>query len=304
MTHSVFPAVFNIVIYAHAGRAPEPHDAWTAWHAEPVVIVGLVVAAWLYLRGVRRIWARAGTGRGVSRWRVRSWLAGLGAVAVALLSPVDAVAQSLFAVHMVQHLLLILVAAPLCVLGEPLVPMLFAFPQRQRAALGGWWRGSGPLAGAWHVLTQPVMAWTLHVAAMIAWHMPRLYDAAARSVPVHVLEHLSFFLTALLFWWVLVDRRRRHRMSAGVAVLYLFTAALSSTLLGAAITLARHPWYTAHWGTTAAWGLTPLEDQQLAGLIMWVPAGLVYLVALAPILVGVLRTGEGGSERQNKRLSS
>lgn len=274
---------------AHTGRAPEPHDLWRAWSLDPVVIAGLLLGGWLYLRGVRRIRERTETRDHRPRWRIFCWLGGLAAVALALLSPIDAVGQALFSVHMVQHLLLIMVAAPLLALGEPLVPMLFALSPGGRRSLGMSWRDARALPGLWHAVTQPLVAWTLHVVGLIVWHLPRCYDAAERSLPVHVLEHLTFFVTALWFWWVLFDRRTRHRLGTGPAVLYLFTAALASTLLGAAISLSARPWYSAHWGTTTAWGLTPLEDQQLAGLIMWVPGGLVYLLALGPMLANVLR---------------
>jgi putative membrane protein len=275
-------------LLAHPGRAPEPHDLWTAWQADPVVIAGLALGVWLYLRGAGRIRARAGGRRGIPRWRTAAWLGGMAAVALALLSPIDAVGQSLFAVHMVQHLLLIMVAAPLLTLGEPLVPMLFALSPGVRRTVGLWWRDARVLPALWGAVTHPLGAWTLHVGGLVAWHIPRCYDAAARSLPVHVLEHLTFFVTALWFWWVLFDRRSRHRLGTGPAVLYLFTAALASTLLGAAISLSARPWYSAHWGTTTAWGLTPLEDQQVAGLIMWVPGGMVYLMALAPMMIRVL----------------
>ena len=284
--------------FAHPGRAPEPHDLWHLWRADPVVVAGLLLGGWLYLRGARRLWARAGRDHGVARWRAGCWLGGMAVVAIALLSPVDGVSQALFAVHMVQHLLLILVAAPLLALGEPLVPMLFALPIRERRRIGRWWKGASALRGLWHGITRPVAAWALHVSAVVLWHLPPAYDAAARSLPVHVGEHLCFFVTALLFWWVVLDRRSRHRLGTGAAIFYLFTAALASTLLGAAITLAPRPWYTAHWGTTTAWGLTPLEDQQLAGLIMWVPAGLVYLVALGPIAAKALARDRGRSGDQ------
>jgi putative membrane protein len=274
---------------AHTGRAPEPHDLWSAWSAQPVVLVAIGAGTWAYLLGVRRLWARAGRGHGVAAWRVGCWLGGMLAVAIALLSPVDAVSEALFAVHMVQHLLLMLAAAPLIALAEPLLPMLWAMPQGARRAVGGWWRRAFVLRAVWRAIARPFAAWMLHVGAVLLWHLPRLYDAAARDPAVHVLEHLGFVATAVLFWWVLTDRRARRHLGTGAAILYLFTAALASTLLGAAIALAPHPWYTAHWGTTAAWGLTPLEDQQIAGLIMWVPAGLVYLIALAPLLVRVLR---------------
>jgi putative membrane protein len=275
---------------AHPGRALEPHDLWTAWSARPVVLVGLLLGSWWYLLGVRRVWGRAGRGRGVAPWRVACWLAGTLVVAIALLSPLDALGGALFAAHMVQHLLLMLVAAPLLALGEPLLPLLWAAPRGARRAAGAWWHRATVLRRGWRTATRPTVAWALHVATVLAWHAPRWYDAAERSEPLHVLEHATFFVTALLFWYVLTDRQARRRLGTGGAVLYLFAAAMASTLLGAAISLAPHPWYTSHYGTTRAWGLTPLEDQQLAGLIMWVPGGLVYLVALVPILVRVLRT--------------
>ena len=281
--------------WAHAGRAPEPHDLWHSWNAAPFVVLGLLLGTVLYLRGVRRLWSRAGRGRAVAGWRVGCWLGAMAAVALALLSPIDAVAEALFSVHMVQHLLLIMAAAPLMVLGEPLLPVLFALPLGARRAVGRQWHRRRTLRAAWHWLTTPVVAWTLHVGTLVLWHLPPMYDRAVLHEPVHVAEHLSFLLTALLFWWVVAGRPARHRLGTGSAVVYLFGAALASTLFGAAIALAPRPWYPVHWGTTAAWGLNPLEDQQVAGLIMWIPAGVVYLVALAAVLVPALRAERTGT---------
>jgi putative membrane protein len=143
----------------------------------------------------------------------------------------------------------------------------------------------------WRVLRLAPVAWTLHVAMLWAWHLPSLYEAALRSEAVHVLEHTAFFATALLFWWLLVAPHGR-RLGTGAAVMYLFAAALQCTILGALITFARHPWYPSHYATTRAWGFTPLEDQQLAGLLMWIPAGLVYVAAVVPVLVAALRGGD------------
>ena len=274
---------------AHPGAAPQPHDLWAAWSFEPSVVLGLVVAAWWYLRGVYALWRRAGRGRGIARWRVRCHLAGLVAVALALISPIDRIAVALFSVHMVQHLLLLIVAPPLLMLGEPVLAGLWAFPAATRRRIGRAWRHAESLRRGWRVLTLPMVVWTAHLAAVWVWHLPALYDAAVRDTALHVAEHLTFLASSLVLWWVIVDRHARRRIGTGGAVLYLFAAALADTLLGAALTLSRRPWYTAHWGTTAAWGLTPLEDQQLAGLLMWIPAGLIYLVALAPLLVRVLR---------------
>ena len=242
MTAAAAVAAAPAVAHAHAGAAPEPHDLWTAWSWEPAVLIGLAVAGWAYARGVRALWARAGRGRGVARWRAGCYAGGLAAVALAMVSPIDAVSAALFSVHMVQHLLLIVVAAPLIALGEPLAATLWALPVGARRAVGRWWRGARAWRAAWHALRLPLVVWTIHLGALWAWHAPRLYDAALRSPAVHALEHASFFVTALLFWWVLADRHARRRLGFGPAVLYLFTAALQCTVLGALLAVARRPW--------------------------------------------------------------
>jgi putative membrane protein len=214
-------------------------------------------------------------------------------VALALVSPIDRVAVALFSAHMVQHLLLLMVAPPLLTLGEPVLVCLWAFPVTVRRRSGRAWREARALRRLWQAITIPVVVWLLHAVAVWVWHLPGLYDRAIRDTGTHVAEHVSFLATALLFWWLLTDRRARRRLGVGSALLYLFTAALSDTLLGAALSFSRRPWYPAHWGTTTPWGLTPLEDQQLAGLLMWVPAGLIYLVALTPLVARAV-TGGGG----------
>ncbi|MBV9879040.1 MAG: cytochrome c oxidase assembly protein [Gemmatirosa sp.] len=284
--------------YAHVGAAPQPHDLWRAWSWTPALLVAL--AAWLYARGARALWARAGHGRGVAPWRTRCYAAGLVAIALALASPIDAAAESLFAVHMVQHLLLVVVAAPLVVLGEPALVTLWALPRDARIVLARRWRGLRALA---HVARQPLVAWTLHVATLWAWHARGPYETAVRHPLVHVVEHASFFATALLFWHVLAGRRARRHLGPGIAALYLFAAALQSTALGALLTVATRPWYGVHLATTGPWGLTPLEDQQLAGLIMWIPAGLAYTVAFLASLATALRADAAPRLQTKLRIS-
>jgi putative membrane protein len=221
------------------------------------------------------------------------------ALFVALVSPLDALGTALFSAHMVQHMVLVLVAVPLLVLGAPQTGLLWALAEPRRRRLGAWWHCATGLRIGWRALSRPLVVWLLHAAALWLWHLPRLYQAALTSELVHLAEHASFLGTALLFWWVLLGGSPRERLNPALGVLYLFSFALQGGLLGALMTFAPAPWYPAYTTTVAAWGLTPLEDQQLAGLIMWVPAGLVYLAA-ALVPLGELLEGEKVEGRGEK----
>lgn len=211
------------------------------------------------------------------RSRVVAFAAGWLTLCAALVSPLDALGSLLFSAHMVQHELLMVAAAPLLVLGRPLAAWTWAFTPRWRRSLGRvthWpW-----LARFWSVLTQPLTAWALHAVALWVWHVPRLFDAALRTEGLHVLQHASFLSTALLFWWAMMGGDRRTRTS-GFALAYLFTTMMHTAALGALFSLAPVAWYPSYMETTAALGLDPVQDQQLGGLVMWVPGGVAYLVA-------------------------
>jgi len=284
-------------LLAHAGRALAPHDAWTAWSFDLGIVVPLFLSAWLYSRGVERMWRRSGAGRGVRRWEAACFAGGWVALLVALVSPLHAVGEALFSAHMVQHELLMAVAAPLLVLGRPVVPFLWAVPMRWRRRVGGWSKRT-PVRAAWRGMTGPFAAWFLHAAALWLWHLPPAYQAAVRSGAVHALQHASFLGTGLLFWWAVLHGRE-GRVGYGASVLSLFATAMHSGGLGALLTLTSRPWYPWYAGSTAAWGLTPLEDQQLAGLIMWVPAGAVYLIAALALVAAWMReSGRRGARWQ------
>jgi cytochrome c oxidase assembly factor CtaG len=286
---------------AHTGRPLAPHDLAAAWTLEPAQLLALGAVALLYSRGVRALWRRA-PGRGVRWWEAWCFLAGWATLALALLSPLHALGGVLFSAHMAQHELLMAVAAPLLMLGRPLVPFLWAVPMRWRRAAGRWARGEW-VRGGWRALTLPVVAWTVHAVVLWGWHLPGPYQAALRSEPLHALEHASFLAAALLFWWAPLHGRAA-RLGRGAAVLYFFTTALHTGLLGAFLTFAPAPWYTAYGAAgTAPWGLTPLEDQQLAGLIMWVPAGVSYLLAgLAMVAASMRESGRRVARREGRTL--
>jgi putative membrane protein len=285
----------------HVGQPPAPHDLWTSWSLEPVVLLGFALAIGIYSRGVRAAWRRAGRGRGMRVDQVRFFAAGMVALAIALISPVDAVGSALFSIHMVQHLLLMLVAAPLIVLGAPAQATLWAVSPAVRRSVTGWWLRTRWLQDMWHAVSNPFVLWWAHTLAVWLWHVPRLYEAALRVDVLHDLEHLSFFVTALAFWWLTIHPAARRRLGFGGGVVYLFASAMQSGALGALLVFATRPWYTIHDRSTLPWGLTPLEDQHLAGVIMWAPASVVYLLAIGVYLAGWLRSERRLSHRTSER---
>lgn len=275
-----------------------PHgwaDLAGAWAFEPLVVLPLALTAWVYVRGLRRVWREAGVGHGVRRWEAAAFAGGWLTLVAALVSPLHPWGNALFAAHMTQHELLMLVAAPLLVLGRPVVACLKALPPgRARQLLEltkpRWLRAT------WRTLTNPFVAWLVHAVVLWVWHVPALFTAALWSEVVHALQHAGFLGSALLFWWAVIHGREKA-MGYGAAVLYTFTTAAHSGLLGALITLAGRVWYPDYEGRTGAWGLTPLEDQQLGGLVMWVPACTVYVVAGLALFAGWLRSSEARVRR-------
>jgi cytochrome c oxidase assembly factor CtaG len=272
---------------AHAGHAP----AAPGWFEDGWATGLVAVAGVLYAAGLARLWRRAGVGRGVAVWRAGCFAAGWAALAAALASPLAGWSDRAFALHMIEHEILMTIAAPLLVLTRPLLGMLWAFPPASRRALGGL-ATAGPLAAAWAFLTDPLAATVLHGAALWLWHMPALFTMALESPVWHALQHASFFGTAVLFWWSLA-KGRQGRPDYGPAVFWLFATSLHTGFLGVLLTLAPSPWYPAQEGSANPFGLSPLEDQQIAGLVMWAPAGLVYAGA-ALLALGLWVGASGG----------
>jgi putative membrane protein len=288
-------------VYAHEGKPHTFHDLWYTWGRDPFIIAGLALTAWLYWRGLRRVWRESARGRAMRKWE--AWAFGFGwlALFVALLSPLHPWGEVLFSAHMTQHEVLMLVAAPLLVLGRPLVPFLWALPSRWRLKVGGIGKQRS-VQKVWRTMTNPLVAWAIHAVALWVWHAPSLFQATLTSDLVHTLQHLSFLGSALLFWWALIHGRK-GLMGYGAAVLYMFTTSVHSGVLGALITFAHSIWYPAYANSTASWGLTPLEDQQLGGLIMWIPAGLVYIIAGMALMVGWMRESERRvAQRESRAL--
>lgn len=276
-----------------ASPALTPRQLWTAWSWEPLVLLSLAVPTALYWRGVR-----LSAGRGVKTWQIGAYAAGIAIVFIALVSPLDRLSLALFSAHMVQHLLLILVAAPLLVFGSPLLPMLWALPLSWRRRLGRGSRRPG-FRGPWRTLSRPSVAWLLAAGTLWLWHLPVLYQAALHSENIHAVEHACLLVTALLFWYVLIGPGGRRRCGYAPAVAYLLAMAVQSSVLGVVLAFSQ-PWYPAYAASAAAWHLTPAEDQQIAGLIMWIPAGAIYLIAVLALIVRWLDADERDARRRER----
>jgi len=276
-----------IPVLAHPGQPPAPHDLWSAWNLHPVLLAGLLLTAWAYRRGRTR-----GPRRPVDTWRARCFTLALVALGLALLSPLDALSNALASAHMVQHLLLLLVAAPLLALSAPSSAILRGSPLAVRRASGRWRRRLGLTHGNLAVLRHPAAVWLLQVGVLWFWHAAAPYDAALDNQFLHLLEHASFLVTAVLFWHVVIGVRGAARVSGGLGVLLVFAMAMASVFLSVLLTFARTPWYSGYATTTASWGLDPLTDQRVAGVIMWIPAGGIYLAAALVLLVTWIRATE------------
>jgi putative membrane protein len=276
--------------WADAGGAIPPQEILRAWNDDPVLWLSLCLLSWLYGRGFRNQAGCGGKASPVVYRRALAFAGGMLAVLVALVSPLDLLSDQLSSAHMVQHLLLMMVAAPLFVLGAAGRTLFSGLPRIWRKGIGVWQRrpiGRRVSALGWH----PLFAWSVQAFVLWIWHIPRLYEAALEHPAVHDVQHLTFFFSALLFWRVLLDPAFRWRLNWGAGVLYLFTTSLHTMALGVLMALSPSVWYPGFEERSLAWGLTALEDQQLAGFLMWMPAGMMYgLIAAILFALGLQET--------------
>src|SRR5829696_1596899 len=262
---------------------------WTAWPAEPLLLMGLTAVTCLYWLGWCRLHRGAGGGAGGAGGGA-SFFAGIIVVALALLSPIAVYSERLFFMHMIQHLLLLLIAPPLLLLGRPLVPSLWGLPASWRVAVGHLLIPGRPLARLGHLVTTPLVAVSTFVITIAVWHLPVFYDAAQGRSITHDLEHLLFFGTALLYWWpVIHPAGGQRRLSYALALPYLLPPFLESMLIGVLLTFAERPLYRTYAEVAMPWGFTAVTDQQLGGLIMWIPGGLFFLIPLIGLLMALLQ---------------
>jgi putative membrane protein len=260
-------------------------DTSFAWAPGPVIIV--LALAGLYLYRWRQV-RQSGSTRGASYVRLLSWLAGVLCIAIALLSPIDTLADQVFAMHMIQHVLLLDFAPILLICGLSKVllrPIARTVLDAERAL--------GPIA-------HPVFAVAFYVGVMWIWHIPFMYDAALRHSGIHVVEHTFFLSAGLLYWWHLLSPVRGRHLTGLAPVSYMLSTKIMVGLLGIFLTFAPSSIYSFYEHRPQVWGLHPSDDQALAGAIMAIEQSIVMGIALAYLFVRALAESERQQEREDR----
>jgi cytochrome c oxidase assembly factor CtaG len=256
-----------------------------SWTLDPWLIALLVISSAIYGRGWWWLHHRRPQRFGI--WEFLAFQAGLLALFIALASPLDALAEWLLQVHMIQHLVLMMVVPPLLWLGAPVLPLLRGLPRPVVK------RGVGPVL-AWpplqrlgHGLTHPLVCWVAFAVSTLAWHVPACYELALQSAGWHEVQHLCFLGTGLLFWWPVIQPwPSQPRWPRWTMILYLLLADLQNTALSAVLIFSERILYPTYATVPRLWNLSVLDDQAAAGVLMWVPGSVIFLV---PVGVLVLR---------------
>jgi len=250
---------------------PATWHTWSNWSWEVSIVVPLLVLLiWYVIGAVRR-----GSQPKLARQHA-AFAAGWISLALALVSPLHRLGDVLFSAHMLQHEILLLIAAPLMAAARPGVTLLYALRTDSRQPVGSAIARleRHPIIA---ILLSPLAAFLVHALALWAWHIPFLYQATLDSDLIHASQHLSFFLSGVIFWSALYGAGR-STMTYGAGVLYVFGTAVHCSALGALLTFSWTLWYPAYASRTELWHLSPIEDQQLGGLLMWIPSGVVFIV--------------------------
>jgi putative membrane protein len=251
------------------------------WTWPPLILIPLLLAAALYGLGTIRMLGRTAH-RQSFLWPTLFFALGWISLVIALDSPLHELGEQLFWAHMTQHEILMLVSAPLLVLGRPMIVFLWALPPSSRETAAGLGRSQIVKKG-WAFVSAPISAWMVSALALWIWHIPWLFDQTLSSDWIHAAQHTTFLLTAVIFWWPVLNRT--PALGYGGSLVYVFTTILHTSVLGALLTFAPRPWYSSYMVTAPALHFTALEDQQIGGLIMWIPAGTLLLVVALIVLV-------------------
>jgi putative membrane protein len=274
-----------------------------SWAWRPEIILTLGLAATLHLVGRWRLVQR-GSSQLAAPWRTAAYLGGLVVLWIALMSPIDVLSSQFFTMHMIQHLLLVMIAPPLLLIADPMPIAMWGLPSGLRLEVGRWLRPDATFRRVVRTLTEPGLVWLYFVAALVGWHDPQAYSAALESELVHDLEHLTFYGTAMLFWWHVIGAAPHihKRLSRGVRIGYVLSVVPASALTGIAIAFASEPIYAYYTTVPRLGAMTVVQDQMLGGVIMWIPGSMMYIIAALILIAQIVRTEDGqGSLPRSER---
>jgi cytochrome c oxidase assembly factor CtaG len=271
------------VLIIDESSAPMLGDLLHEWSLPLIPLVSLSIALVLYLRGWKA--ARVTRSRELPSWRLACFVAGLVALWIALASPIDALDDYLLAAHMMQHFILMSVAPPLIILGAPVVPLLRGLPRLVIRLLRPVFRSKWLRAIA-QAVAHPVFAWVAMNVAYLGWHVPAAFERTFQDERIHEFEHLCFFATSLLFWWVVLEPwPARGRWPRWTMIPYLLSADILNTILSATLAFSGRVLYPSYAAALRICSLTPLKDQVAAGAEMWVLNSVVFLIPAVVIAV-------------------
>lgn len=268
---------------------------FSAWDWRLDVTTVLLVSATFYLVGWVRLRRRSTNPQLAKKRRLAAYLGGLATLALALLSPIDPLGSQLLFMHMIQHKLEVMIAAPLLWLGNPFPFMLWGLPTPLRKGVGSLFTRDAPFRQLLRSATSPGLAWFLFIAVYMGWHDPNFYNLALRNAWVHDLQHLTFFATAMLFWWHIVGAAPHvHRGGAIWGRLAMLIGVIPAQMIaGITIATASEVIYAYYESVPHIWGFTALEDQAIAGAIMWIPSSEMVVWAVVFLLAGLFKREEG-----------
>jgi len=263
-----------------------------SWDLRVELVAILILAGSLYTWGWRRIRDRQASQRPLATgWRLAAYLGGLTILGVALMSPIDVLGGQLFFMHMIQHLLLVMIVPPLLWLANPLPFFMWGLPAPARHQAGRLLSRRSGFRRGLYAVTTPGLVWMAFVAFLLGWHDPSAYNAALRSDLIHDLEHVTFFATAMLFWWLVIGAGPRLRsLSRGARLALLVVTVPVNMAAGVVIAFASQPIYTYYTTVPRLWGITVMLDQMIGGVIMWIPGSMMYLLAALIIISRLIQT--------------
>lgn len=277
--------------------SPEAQAVLQTWSSPTWINVTLVLTAVVYLRGwlsLRRLLPQL-----IPIWRLAAFFSGLLSLWIAIGSPLSALDDVSLAAHMVQHLLLMAVAPPLLLLGAPSIPFLRGLPQWIVTGAVGPFLRSQPVKWLGHFLTHPAVCWVTATVALLAWHIPAAFDLALRSEAWHEVEHICFLSTSILFWWpAILPFPSDVAWSRWSIPVYLFFATLPGGALGAFLIFCDRVVYPSYAAAPRLFGISPLEDQAIAGALMWVFGTFVYTIPAVVITVRLLSPHHAPARKQ------